>query len=156
MTKICTKCRKEKPLSEFSIDKKKKDGFRTSCKECNHNYYLENKEKINLSHKNWQSKNKDYIKIYNRIIKYGVTLEQYNKMLEAQNGVCAICGQVEKIIDKRVNRTVSLAVDHNHSTGKVRGLLCVKCNSILGLANDNMILLQKSIEYLKQEDKLYE
>lgn len=150
-TKICTSCKIEKEISNFSIDKKKKDGFRTRCKECHHNYYLENKEKINLSHKNWQSKNKDYIKIYNRIIKYGVSLDQYNQMLQEQNGVCFICGKEETIIDKRVNRTVSLAVDHNHSTGKVRGLLCVKCNSILGLANDNIELLQKSIDYLKSK-----
>jgi hypothetical protein len=80
---------------------------------------------------------------------FGITLEQYNKMLEEQNGVCAVCGNNEVAFDKRTNKNRSLSVDHNHKTGKIRGLLCSNCNHILGKAKDNIIILQKLIEYLK-------
>lgn len=80
--------------------------------------------------------------IRNRIIKnkYGITLEQYQEMFEAQNGLCAICGQPEKG-GKR------LCIDHNHETGAVRQLLCRSCNARLGVIEDkNFVSLVK--EYL--------
>lgn len=58
--------------------------------------------------------------------RFGITLEQYDEMFENQNGVCAICGEIN--IDGR-----RLAVDHNHETGKIRGLLCTGCNTRLGI-----------------------
>jgi len=80
--------------------------------------------------------------------KFSITLDDYDKMFEAQNGVCAICSEPETFIMK--GRTHSLAVDHCHSTGKVRGLLCRQCNQMLGYAKDKIEILNKAIEYLKK------
>ena len=74
--------------------------------------------------------------------KYGITPEEYTAMFLSQNGVCAICGTPPEAHKK-------LAIDHNHITGKVRGLLCYKCNVMLGSANDSIVILNASIDYLK-------
>ena len=73
--------------------------------------------------------------------RYGITIEDYNRILAEQKGLCAICGNVP---------TTRFHVDHDHATGKVRGLLCVACNMALGLFKDNPRLLERSIEYLKK------
>ncbi|SRR6266581_1010807 len=75
--------------------------------------------------------------------KYGLTPQDYEHMLTVQSGKCAICR-------KPPNRGELLVVDHCHYSGVVRELLCTKCNVMLGFANDNIELLQKSIEYLKK------
>ena len=80
--------------------------------------------------------------------KYGITLLQYNYMLDAQNNKCAICNKEETALLKGVVRR--LAIDHCHITGKVRGLLCDKCNHLLGLVNDSCSLLENAINYLKE------
>jgi len=76
---------------------------------------------------------------------YGITLEQYNTMLKAQNYKCAICGNEDEVEGRK------LAIDHCHTTGKVRGLLCGKCNRGLGLFYDNQELLSNAIKYLTKE-----
>jgi len=73
---------------------------------------------------------------------YGITLAQYDDMLEQQDYKCAICGNEDEVEGRK------LAVDHCHTTGKVRGLLCGKCNRGLGLFYDNKALLEKAIKYL--------
>jgi hypothetical protein len=78
--------------------------------------------------------------------KYGINLNDYNEMYAAQNGCCKICGKHQ--LD--VNRP--LCVDHNHNTGKVRGLLCNWCNSMLGYALDNKETLLNGIKYLEECD----
>lgn len=78
-----------------------------------------------------------------RIRKYGITVEQYDAMYQEQNGVCYICGEPE------YHR--ALSIDHNHVTGKVRGLLCSNHNRALGLLNDDPDLLLKAHVYLVKE-----
>lgn len=78
--------------------------------------------------------------------KYGITFEQYNEMLKKQKDKCAIC------LKDKTNFKISLAVDHNHQTGKIRGLLCIRCNHLLGNAFDNIKILKQSILYLKKYD----
>lgn len=74
--------------------------------------------------------------------KYGITLADYNDILNAQNGRCAIC------LCKP--RTKNLAVDHNHGTGEVRGLLCYRCNhGLLGHAHDSEEMLERALEYVR-------
>lgn len=70
-------------------------------------------------------------------------------MVLEQQGLCALCEKPE--IKKNYGTTCKLSVDHDHRTGRVRGLLCSKCNSILGMANDNIALLMKAILYLKRQ-----
>jgi hypothetical protein len=80
---------------------------------------------------------------------YKITPDEYMEMHRKQNGVCLICKGTAVGRGKAKNR---LAVDHNHETGKIRGLLCAKCNTGLGLFNDSKQLLVKAIEYLKERD----
>jgi hypothetical protein len=79
---------------------------------------------------------------------YGLTPEQYDQMLLEQGGVCAICRQPET--SERDGKVMRLPVDHCHSTGRVRGLLCHKCNRAIGLLGDNVDLLSRAIDYLKK------
>jgi len=78
---------------------------------------------------------------------YNITLARYEEMFESQNGVCAICGKKESSRHKS-GITRHLAVDHNHNTGIIRGLLCAKCNLLLGQFKDNPKFLLKAANYL--------
>lgn len=78
--------------------------------------------------------------------KYGINLAEYTAMAIAQNGKCAICEKEET--EERSGKLRALAVDHNHSTGAVRGLLCQSCNKMIGLACDDVTVLAKAISYL--------
>jgi len=80
--------------------------------------------------------------------KYGISREQYNEKLKLQNGVCAICGDKEKSVEPRNGSLKCLAVDHCHKTGKIRGLLCWRCNGTLGKIDEDIELLKKIELYL--------
>lgn len=79
----------------------------------------------------WKAANKDKIKNYDLVKNFNITIEEYNRMNEAQNGLCAICKQPETKKSK-AGTVFRLAVDHCHRTGKIRGLLCFKCNAAMG------------------------
>jgi hypothetical protein len=91
--------------------------------------------------------NPDYFKDKDLKKLYGVTLDWYKEQEAKQSGVCAICSQPETTVIH--GKQVSLAVDHCHDTGKVRGLLCVSCNRGIGMLKHNRDLLQKAIAYLE-------
>jgi hypothetical protein len=78
---------------------------------------------------------------------YGISEDEYNEIFSTQGGVCAICFCGPEKTPRR-----RLAVDHCHSTGTVRGLLCVKCNAMIGLAKDKENLLASAIAYLRRHD----
>jgi len=86
-----------------------------------------------------------------KLKKYGLTPSGYSIMLDGQNGVCAICLNPETIIDPRTGVTRALAVDHCHSTGHIRGLLCHRCNRALGLIKDDISLCDSMKSYLSHE-----
>lgn len=79
---------------------------------------------------------------------FGITLEYYYSLLENQNYNCAICKQKETKIDPRSGLPFALAVDHCHNSGKIRGLLCMKCNRALGLLEDDSERLRNAADYL--------
>lgn len=79
---------------------------------------------------------------------FNITLEEYNALLEAQGGVCAICGTKATGVREPGKREHSMYVDHDHATGVVRGLLCSRCNFGLGQFRDSPELLLKAVEYL--------
>lgn len=128
----CARCDTYKDVSFFHKDKKLNTGLSVYCKECS-NAYGE-RYRTRRMH---QSREKNY----------GITPEQYNTLHIDQGGVCAICGQQETKIHKGVK--VDLCVDHDHETGKVRGLLCAMCNHGLGNFKDNTELLTNAIDYLQ-------
>lgn len=137
MTKICVKCKKEWPADtdHFRVNRKYKDGLDRRCKVCVKqyfkNYYRKHKEK-------WAKNGR-----LNRLLKkYGMTEVEYNQMFEEQGGVCKICKEFP--IDGPTNS--GLCVDHDHETGKIRGLLCHKCNGALGILEKH---LEAAIRYVK-------
>ncbi len=75
-----------------------------------------------------------------------MTLDEYNRMLTAQGGVCAICGV------KTARKGWRLAVDHCHATGRVRGLLCHRCNSAIGMMRESAELMRRAADYLNKGD----
>jgi len=83
--------------------------------------------------------------------RFGLTPEQYADMVVAQNGRCAVCFRPETAVNQYGVK--ALAVDHDHSTGVVRGLLCMRCNIVLGLVKDDTDILQSAIEYLSDIEK---
>ena len=96
----------------------------------------------------WKSKNPNRERERN-LKKFGLTVEQYDAMHEQQNGLCAICQQPET--SQRDGKVYRLAVDHDHNTGKVRGLLCFKCNSAMGSFEKRNVPLENVIAFLKKE-----
>ena len=99
--------------------------------------------------KKWRKNNPEKVKAsarksnLKRITKiYGITVDQYNILLESQNNVCAICKHPEDNVSRR------LSVDHDHTTGKVRSLLCSKCNAALGMVRENKETLLNMIKYI--------
>ena len=110
-------------------------------------HYLLHRKEIN----EYLLQNKDIIaaKHRERALKrnYNLSLEQYNELLIKQNGVCAICFNPEvRMLSS--GKIPPLAIDHNHITGKVRGLVCTKCNKALGGFNDSLVLLESAKQYL--------
>lgn len=124
-------------------------------------YYLKNKERLVQNardkraadpekHKGyvrkWKSKNPDRERVRN-LAQFGMTIEDYDAMHKAQGGVCAICNQPET--SSRGGKVYRLAVDHDHNTGQVRGLLCFKCNSAMGSFEKRNVPLENVIKFLK-------
>lgn len=85
--------------------------------------------------------------------KYDFSAEHYNKLFKKQKGACDICKQPEKTIDYRSGKIIALAFDHNHITGKPRGLLCGNCNRTLGFFKDNPSLLKNALLYIEKHEK---
>lgn len=131
--RTCIECKKSKSPTEFYVRNKVKGHLSSSCKECT-------KERVRKRHESNPSRTK------NNALKrqYGITLDEHNKMFDEQNGVCYLC---KKPGDGRWKK---LCVDHDHTTGKVRKLLCRSCNTALGQVGDNVELLTNMIQYLKE------
>ena len=103
-----------------------------------HNWDNETHSKCPECRQMWYNANREQFKIYNRQRRYGLNSENYTVLLEKQKYSCAICK------DK-----AELEVDHCHTTSKVRGLLCERCNRLLGLGRENIDILVAAIDYLK-------
>ena len=121
-------------------------------REYHREYYEENRERIREKHKAhyyanhsyWREKHRGYRRT--AVLKqYGLTVTQYEEMAASQNGVCGICERPER---PRKGKPVRLAVDHDHSTGKVRGLLCRRCNRGIGSFEHDTGLLTRAGDYL--------
>lgn len=155
MKRNCPKCDREITYSDkYKLERANKNN--SECRSCINSRIKTglpswNKGKIFVSDDEKKKKRKTYQKQYsltehgkqvnkNKKLKqrYGITLEEYDIMFKNQNGKCIIC-----------NDTNDLCVDHNHTTFKIRSLICRRCNIGLGAFKDNMILLEKAIEYLK-------
>jgi hypothetical protein len=130
------------------ISKIKNQMWELSCKHCGDTHIQNQREIRRNSHPMscpaYKPPNYSGLEKRDGIIRrvYGITLAEYNKMFEDQGGRCAICGSPDEVEGRR------LAIDHCHDSGRVRGLLCGKCNRGLGLFYDNKQLLENAISYL--------
>jgi len=139
-----------------------RDGRRGDCKDCNlkakQARYLADPVAAKARVKRWQQANPDKVNARQRLRrstpeakrrersahlmrKYGMTIEEYDAMLEGQAGGCFICGRPPR-------EDISLHVDHDHATGKVRGILCFRCNNALADFGENPELLRKAASYV--------
>jgi len=141
--KLCGKCSIEKDIDEFprvkpttKTYKQFKNGIKPWCKDCyreyNKKYMSEKRKESGTRYDHFQRK-------------YGLSREEYHEMHEERDHKCDICGQES---DHRYDK---LCVDHCHTTGKVRGLLCFSCNVMLGQCKDNIDRLQNAIYYLEKQ-----
>lgn len=133
-TKICSKCGVEKSLTSFYKARRGLCGRAAACIEC---------ERIRQK-KFYRTEAGNLSKLKYRTKQYGITIETLESLKKSQGYKCAICGIPEGQLSR------DLHIDHCHSTGKVRGLLCFACNGSLGKVGDNIEILEKMIGYLKQ------
>lgn len=163
--KVCCVCEQEKPasLEYFHARKGSDDGLRCDCKQCRKDKKLKNyskdkkkcsscdeelpntQEYFNIRNNGVRARTRSICKIChakqsraNKLLNlYGLTMDDYDKLYNKQNGVCAICEE-DKV----------LVVDHCHDTGKVRSLLCNDCNSGIGFLKENKEIMNKAIKYI--------
>lgn len=109
------------------------------------------KKKAAQTEREWREKNPTKNKEYSLRWNYKLSLEDYNEMLRVQNHLCFLCGQPETKVHNKTKVIRSLHVDHNHTTGKVRKLLCSACNSALGYLKENTETMKNMIQYIKDE-----
>jgi hypothetical protein len=128
--KKCRKCNQEKPESAFS--KRTRGRLMADCSEC-----------VQLRRDLGGYRSPAYRHAKETLRRYGITKQEYDALFNAQNGRCAIC--------KRPPTVRRLAVDHRHKDGKVRGLLCWKCNKfVLGGSNEKLDILREAVAYLEK------
>lgn len=159
-TKICSICKVEKSLDNFRVVKGRRGGgFASRCFLCepidSRKWNKKNHEKRKQSYLIWLSKNVSHRRAYERrrLLRrhYNLTEEEYNDILRGQNYLCAICG-LDQMNDPRKK---FLNVDHDHSTGFVRGLLCDNCNKMLGNSKDSPTNLRRAADYLESRSGVH-
>ena len=123
--KWCPACGEVKPLTGFPKNRSKRSGYMTYCKPCHNQICRRNKDKFGGARN------------YHLRRRYGITVEHYDQMFAEQKGLCAICREAP-----------AEHVDHDHQTGRVRGLLCFNCNGALGQFRDRRNLMLAAIAYL--------
>ncbi len=166
--KICNKCKVEKDNTKFSKDASQKDGLSWMCKDCRNKnsakHYKSNQPTLVQKRKEYYQKSKitkpeqwrqyqqksywknpklhrERSRAAKLLKQYGMTEEQHNFLLSSQGGKCPLC------LCEITN--LNIATDHDHTTGKVRAILCKNCNSGLGLFYENTTVLERAIQYLK-------
>lgn len=139
--KICRKCLGNKDLSSFTKQKGYPDGRKNICNACR-----------NEQRRERYANNSSRVVSNNLKSKYGINLEQYICMFKKQNGLCAICNEPETCV--RAGKVMSLSVDHCHTSGDIRGLLCNDCNRGIGLLKDDAKTLLKAYEYITKNHTL--
>lgn len=154
--KRCVRCKEVRDLAMFSYCGRSANKLSYECRVCHRErhviYYTRNKEKIREMAKTpeYRAKQKAYADKpesrrvnYNRHLKrkFGITIDKYELMFCRQNGACAICGK-QNLDGKR------LCVDHCHSTGRVRGLLCDVCNTTIGKIGESLDTINSMYDYI--------
>lgn len=112
-------------------------------------YRLQHKDRHRGTAKRYHKHHPEKRRSYHFRATYGISVDDYNRLLILQNNVCAICKQPETLIHPKSGRVRALSVDHNHRTRSVRGLLCHRCNMLVGIVENHSFALLKGIrDYL--------
>jgi hypothetical protein len=128
--KRCADCKEVKAYADFPPSKKSRDGRHSHCKVCNNRRSRESRERLYGSSRH-----------YHLMHRYGIGADEFDELVKQQGGVCPLCG-----------RENPEHVDHDHETGKVRGILCFNCNGGLGQFRDSIDALENAVSYLIRAD----
>lgn len=112
-----------------------------SKREYNRAYYAANRERNLAASRRWAREHPEEVRAYHRRKTYGITPEVYRDLLVGQAGRCLVCGRVPDH---------EMVIDHDHQSGRIRGLLCRTCNGMLGFARDNPVNLRQAADYLER------
>lgn len=146
-TKKCPRCAEQKPVGAFAVDRGRKTGLQSYCRPCQagtaraireadiEKYRAKSRAWYHAHPKSWWG-----IRLTQR---YGLSLDDYDRMLISQSGRCLVCGN-----DFKHSRDSN--VDHCHKTGRVRGILCTACNSGIGYFRDDPTIMESAITYLRR------
>jgi len=157
--KTCRKCQVVKGHDEYPRDRGRRDGRSTMCLTCAaattiyYNSLLtpeERRRRKAVHYQNNREQNRERRLKYN----FGITGEEYSRMFESQGGVCAICDQPE--FASRNGAVIQLSVDHDHTTGVVRQLLCSACNKAVGYFRDNPELMRRAALYIENHNEIHQ
>lgn len=135
--KQCSKCSVVKPIEAFSRRRNRPDGHHYHCREC-----------MAAACRRWDREHVPERVAHHRHLtlrRRGITAEQYDELLESQRGVCAVCGGPPTGKGR-------FHIDHDHRTGRTRGLLCLHCNILLGMARENRHRFYRAMSYLDRFD----
>lgn len=165
-SKQCTMCGEVKRLDDYHSSIATPDGKQSRCKVCklkaNKKWRDSNRGKVALAKKNYAIRNweairehrrrymasrkveaSEYRRRWNLAKRYGLTIDQFTEILDSQGGCCAVCGAKE----------VRQVVDHDHETGMVRGILCVRCNVSIGGLGDTVDGVMRALKYLEKANE---
>jgi hypothetical protein len=158
--KFCSRCGKVKSADQFGARTTPSGSqtLKSYCHPCQKDYQTERRRK-GLKRPSWnaekfredRAKNPDRYRAAAFRREYGIGISEYDRMVVAQGGVCAICGSPPKNVGHGSRR---LVVDHNHETGEVRGLLCGTCNSAIGLLGDDSEVIRAAARYVERRESL--
>lgn len=145
---ICKRCKLPKSKDEMTVDNRVSHGHTTTCKACRRklssDYRKQNRQKVYESGREYRKRNKRKSQDYELCRKYGISIDDYDRMSVMQGHKCAICGSQNP--GKNNSR---FCVDHDHVTGQVRALLCGTCNRGIGFMQDDPDLLEKAADYIR-------
>jgi len=133
--KQCMKCKQYRAKVEF-YTRSDNNKLCNHCRKCH-----------NIKNRAYYAKNRKYAAASERERNYGISEKQYEALLKSQHGLCKICQRPERVIKGR--DVAALAVDHDHATGGIRGLLCDRCNRGIGLLGDDSKRLLQASNYLE-------
>ena len=140
--KLCSRCKQEKDNACFYTSKTLPMGLRSACKQCE-SQAERNLERDRSNNRRWFIKNKQKRREWSRKRKYGISRDDFEFIFGSQERCCGICG-----VPEPGTTSGQWDVDHDHTTNRVRGVLCHSCNMLLGGARDSVEILQNAIQYL--------
>lgn len=153
----CQKCQKIKAIKSFQLRKDSKHR-RPICYACKNFKWRKSVKGKAQARKNqhtfyWKHRHQEIERATKLRLKreLGLDPSEYDRILKSQSGRCRVCNKHESLVSKKTGKRWLLSVDHDHKTGKIRGLLCRHCNSALAFARDNQKILRNLITYLKSQ-----